>query len=235
METSLTQTQREGSESGSPLTKAYTILPPPLIENRLLGSPLRQRVKRAEDVIMGSLILLIIMIPMLLIAIAVKFSSPGPVLFRQRRRGLGGREIKILKFRTMTCLEDGACVTQAKRDDRRITRLGSFLRRTSLDELPQFIQVITGDMSIVGPRPHAHAHNEFYTQVIPGYDIRHSVRPGITGWAQINGWRGETDTIDKMVNRIEHDLDYLEKWSLWLDLVIIIRTAFGGFMSKNAY
>jgi putative colanic acid biosynthesis UDP-glucose lipid carrier transferase len=210
------------------------MLPPP-IDNRLEASKTRRVIKRAEDVVISCLILLLIAVPLLLIAIAVKLSSPGPVFFRQRRRGLGGSEIRIMKFRSMTCMEDGAVVTQARKGDQRVTKVGAFLRRTSLDELPQFIQVVTGDMSVVGPRPHAMAHNEFYERVIPGYNIRHSVRPGITGWAQVNGWRGETDTIEKMEKRVEHDLQYIQKWSLPLDILIIAKTIFGGFLSKNAY
>lgn len=191
--------------------------------------------KRAEDVVISAIILLLIAIPLLFIALGVKLTSKGPVFFRQRRRGLDGQDIRILKFRSMTCMEDGAVVTQATKCDSRVTPFGSFLRRTSLDELPQFIQVLTGDMSIVGPRPHALAHNEHYAKLIPGYDLRHSVRPGITGWAQVNGWRGETDTLEKMEKRIQHDLQYIERWSIWLDLLIILRTIIGGFLSKNAY
>lgn len=191
-------------------------------------------IKRAQDVILGSLILIVIAIPMAIIAISVKLTSPGPVLFRQRRYGLGGEEILVRKFRTMNVCEDDRKITQAKRNDERITPLGKFLRRTSLDELPQFLNVIEGSMSIVGPRPHAIAHNELFRSRIDGYMLRHLVKPGITGWAQINGWRGETDTDQKMAKRIEADLEYVRNWSLWLDLKIIALTILTGFASKNA-
>ncbi len=191
--------------------------------------------KRAEDIVLGSLIMVFISIPMLLIAIGVKLSSPGPVLFRQRRYGLNGEEIGILKFRTMTVCEDGAVIQQATAGDIRVTRFGATLRRSSLDELPQFLQVIAGTMSIVGPRPHAVAHNEQYRSLIPGYMLRHKVKPGITGWAQVNGWRGETDTLTKMKKRVEHDLEYIRMWGLGLDLRIIARTVRQVLGDRNAY
>ena len=191
--------------------------------------------KRLEDVVLSIGILLGIAIPMLLIAGAVKLTSRGPVLFRQRRYGLDGREITVWKFRTMTVGENGDNVVQARKGDARVTPLGAFLRRTSLDELPQFVNVLLGDMSIVGPRPHAIAHNEAYRALIPGYMLRHKVKPGITGWAQVNGWRGETDTLDKMERRVQSDLWYIRNWSLWLDLRIIARTAFRVFVDENAY
>ncbi|GFM84028.1 undecaprenyl-phosphate glucose phosphotransferase [Pseudomonas cichorii] len=192
-------------------------------------------VKRAEDILLSFLILLLIALPMLLIAIAIKLTSPGPILFRQRRYGLDGRPIMVWKFRSMSVQENGAVVRQATRNDARITPLGAFLRRTSLDELPQFLNVLRGDMSIVGPRPHAVAHNEQYRKQVSGYMLRHKVKPGITGWAQINGWRGETDTLDKMQKRVEFDLEYIEHWSVWLDLKIILLTLFKGFLNKNAF
>ena len=192
-------------------------------------------VKRLEDVVLSILILLAIAIPMVLIASAVKLTSRGSVLFRQRRYGLDGREITVWKFRTMTVGEDGDEVIQARRRDDRVTPLGAFLRRTSLDELPQFINVLLGEMSIVGPRPHAVEHNEAYRRMIPGYMLRHKVKPGITGWAQVNGWRGETDTLDKMEQRVRFDLWYIRNWSLWLDLRIITKTAFQVFVDENAY
>ncbi|WP_185268615.1 undecaprenyl-phosphate glucose phosphotransferase [Halopseudomonas xiamenensis] len=192
-------------------------------------------VKRIEDVLLSLLILCLIAVPMLLIALAVRLSSPGPALFRQKRYGMDGRPIEVWKFRSMTVMENGAAVTQATRHDSRITPLGAFLRRTSLDELPQFINVLRGEMSIVGPRPHAIAHNEEYRKLITGYMLRHKVKPGITGWAQINGWRGETETLDKMEKRIEYDLNYIRRWSLWLDLKIVFLTIFKGFINKNAY
>ncbi len=191
--------------------------------------------KRAEDLVFGLLILMLALFPMLLIAIGVKLTSPGPVLFRQRRYGLNGEVIEVLKFRTMRVCEDGDSIPQATNGDPRITRFGAFLRRRSLDELPQFFNVLQGSMSIVGPRPHAVAHNEQYRQLIHGYMLRHKVKPGITGWAQVNGWRGETDTLDKMRRRIEFDLAYMRNWSLWLDIKIIFLTAFTGFSGKNAY
>jgi putative colanic acid biosynthesis UDP-glucose lipid carrier transferase len=165
----------------------------------------------------------------------VKLGSPGPVFFQQRRYGLGGDEIRVLKFRTMKVCEDGGQVTQATRKDPRVTWVGAFLRRTSLDELPQFFNVLTGSMSIVGPRPHAVAHNEEYRALIPGYMLRHKVKPGITGWAQVNGWRGETENLDKMRARVEHDLDYIRNWRLSLDLQIIARTALMVVRGTNAY
>lgn len=192
-------------------------------------------VKRVEDIVLSSVILSMIALPLLLIAIAIKLTSPGPVLFRQRRYGLDGRPIMVWKFRSMSVQENGDVVTQATRNDARITPLGAFLRRTSLDELPQFFNVLRGDMSIVGPRPHAVAHNEQYRKQVSGYMLRHKVKPGITGWAQINGWRGETDTLDKMQKRVEYDLEYIEHWSLWLDLKIILLTLFKGFLHKNAF
>ncbi len=191
--------------------------------------------KRAEDLILGSLILVVISIPMLLITLVIKATSPGPVLFRQRRYGLNGKEILVLKFRSMTVCEDGDRVQQAQKGDTRVTPFGAFLRRTSLDELPQFLQVITGEMSIVGPRPHAIAHNEEYRRLIEGYMLRHKVKPGITGWAQVNGWRGETDVLEKMQTRVEHDLEYIRNWHLSLDLQIILMTIFGSKARRNAY
>ena len=191
--------------------------------------------KRAQDIVLSSVILLLISLPMTIIALAVKLSSPGPVLFRQKRYGIDGQEILVWKFRSMRVLEDGDSIVQATKDDPRVTHLGTILRRTSLDELPQFINVLKGDMSIVGPRPHAVAHNEVYRSQIKGYMLRHSVKPGITGWAQINGWRGETDTLDKMEKRVEHDLWYIRNWSFWLDLKIVFMTVFKGFVGKFAY
>jgi putative colanic acid biosynthesis UDP-glucose lipid carrier transferase len=162
-------------------------------------------------------------------------SSPGPAIFKQRRNGLDGEEIVVYKFRSMTTQDNGPVVRQATRNDPRITRFGAFLRRTSLDELPQFINVLQGRMSIVGPRPHAVAHNEEYRQLIKAYMVRHKVKPGITGWAQVNGLRGETDTVDKMKARVEYDLEYLRNWSLGLDLQIIVRTVRLMLFDRHAY
>lgn len=191
--------------------------------------------KKMEDLVLGSLILLLILPLMAVIAIAIKLSSPGPVLFKQRRHGLNGEVIKIYKFRTMTSLEDGDVIIQATQQDARITKIGKFLRRHSLDELPQFFNVLEGTMSIVGPRPHALAHNEHYRQLINGYMQRHKVKPGITGWAQAHGLRGETDTIEKMQKRVEYDLYYINHWSIGLDLKIILLTIGNGFKGINAY
>jgi putative colanic acid biosynthesis UDP-glucose lipid carrier transferase len=192
-------------------------------------------IKRLEDIVLSSLILCLIAAPMLVISAAVKLTSPGPVFFRQKRYGIDGRSIEVWKFRSMRVMENGVAVTQATRKDSRITPLGAFLRRTSLDELPQFINVLLGDMSIVGPRPHAIAHNEQYRGQISSYMLRHKVKPGITGWAQVNGWRGETDTLEKMEKRVEFDLAYINNWSLWWDLKIVFLTLFKGFVHKNAY
>jgi putative colanic acid biosynthesis UDP-glucose lipid carrier transferase len=192
-------------------------------------------IKRLEDIVLSSLILLVISIPMLIIAAGVKLSSPGPVLYRQNRYGLRGNKIEVWKFRTMTICESDSEIKQARPSDSRFTSFGAFLRRTSLDELPQFINVLTGSMSIVGPRPHAVIHNEEYRKLISGYMLRHKVKPGITGLAQINGWRGETDTLDKMQMRIEYDLEYIRNWSLLLDVKIILLTIFKGFTGKNVY
>ena len=192
-------------------------------------------VKRASDLVLASLIVLLISPLLIAIAIGVKLSSPGPVIFRQRRNGLDGSEIVVYKFRSMTVQDDGQVVPQARKDDPRITRFGAWLRRASLDELPQFINVLQGRMSIVGPRPHAVAHNEQYRQLIPAYMVRHKVRPGITGWAQVNGHRGETETVEKMKARVEYDLEYLRNWSLGLDLRIIARTIGLVFFDRHAY
>lgn len=181
-------------------------------------------IKRVSDIVLSILILILISPILVAVFIAVKMGSPGPAIFRQRRYGLDGKEIVVYKFRSMTVTEDGSKVTQATKNDSRVTPLGAILRRTSIDELPQFINVLQGRMSIVGPRPHAVSHNEMYRKLIKGYMVRHKVKPGITGWAQVNGCRGETDTLDKMQNRIDYDLDYLRNWSLRLDLYIILRT-----------
>ncbi|MDF1690470.1 MAG: undecaprenyl-phosphate glucose phosphotransferase [Cycloclasticus sp.] len=191
--------------------------------------------KRSQDVVLSLLILMFISPLLVVIAVAVKATSPGPVLFKQRRYGISGEDIYVWKFRSMTCEDDGDLVRQATKNDCRITPLGGFLRRTSLDELPQFFNVLLGDMSVVGPRPHAAAHNELYRSRIRGYMLRHAVKPGITGWAQINGWRGETDTLEKMEKRIECDHWYISNWSILLDIKIIFLTIFKGFVSKNAY
>lgn len=191
--------------------------------------------KRASDIILAMLLILLLAPVLLLVALGVKFTSPGPIIFRQRRYGLDGKEISVYKFRSMTVCEDGGNVQQAQKGDKRVTPLGAFLRKSSLDELPQLFNVLQGRMSIVGPRPHAVAHNEMYRKLIKGYMVRHKVRPGMTGWAQVNGLRGETETLDKMQARIEHDLEYLRNWSLRLDLYIIVKTVFVVLRDQHAY
>jgi putative colanic acid biosysnthesis UDP-glucose lipid carrier transferase len=192
-------------------------------------------VKRLSDIVLASLIVILISPLLLVIAVGIKVTSPGPVIFKQRRNGLDGEEIVVYKFRSMTTVDDGAVVRQATRDDPRITPLGAILRRSSLDELPQFFNVLQGTMSIVGPRPHAVTHNAEYRQIIKAYMVRHKVKPGITGWAQVNGQRGETDTIEKMRTRVEYDLEYLRNWSLGLDLRIIVSTVRLLFFDRHAY
>jgi putative colanic acid biosynthesis UDP-glucose lipid carrier transferase len=192
-------------------------------------------VKRISDIVLSLLILVLISPVLLAVAIGVKLSSPGPIIFKQRRNGLDGEEIIVYKFRSMRVMDNGPVVKQATKDDPRITKFGAFIRRTSLDELPQFINVLQGRMSIVGPRPHAVAHNEEYRQLIKAYMVRHKVKPGITGWAQVNGLRGETDTVDKMKARVEYDLEYLRNWSLGLDLQIIVRTVRLMVFDRHAY
>jgi putative colanic acid biosynthesis UDP-glucose lipid carrier transferase len=192
-------------------------------------------VKRVSDIILSCIILILISPILLGLAIGVKLSSPGPVIFRQRRNGLDGEEIMVYKFRSMRTQDNGTVVKQATKGDSRITPFGAFIRKTSLDELPQFINVLQGRMSIVGPRPHAVAHNEEYRRLIKAYMVRHKVRPGITGWAQVHGLRGETETIEKMQARVEFDLEYLRNWSLALDLQIIIRTIRLMVFDRNAY
>ena len=191
--------------------------------------------KGISDIVLASLILTLISPIMLLVALSVKFTSKGPIIFKQRRYGLNGEEIFVYKFRSMTVCDDGDRVVQATKNDRRVTKVGAFLRKTSLDELPQFINVLQGRMSIVGPRPHAVAHNELYRKLIKGYMLRHKIKPGITGWAQINGFRGETDTLYKMQSRVQYDLDYYNHWSLILDLKIILRTLLVFAHSDNAH
>lgn len=191
--------------------------------------------KRFSDIVFASILILLLWPVMLGIAIGIKMTSPGPILFKQRRYGLYGERIRVFKFRSMTVCEDREQVLQARRNDPRVTKFGAFLRRTSLDELPQLFNVLFGSMSLVGPRPHAVAHNEEYRKLIDGYMLRHKVRPGITGWAQVNGFRGETETLDKMKRRVEYDLHYLRNWSLALDITILLRTARLVVRDGNAY
>jgi len=191
--------------------------------------------KRGMDILLSSLGLMMGWPLMLAIAIGVKLSSPGPVLFKQRRYGLHGEQILVYKFRTMTVCEDGAVVVQAAPQDDRTTAIGRFLRRTSMDELPQLFNVLQGKMSFVGPRPHAVAHNELYRKLISGYMIRHKVRPGMTGWAQVHGLRGETKAVEQMRLRVQYDLDYLRNWSIWLDFKIFFKTVGIVLRGRNAF
>jgi putative colanic acid biosynthesis UDP-glucose lipid carrier transferase len=192
--------------------------------------------KRTTDLVLAGIGLLLVSPVMVVVGIAVKITSRGPMLFRQRRYGLNGEEIIVYKFRSMTAAEDGHQVTQATRFDPRVTPVGRFIRRTSLDELPQLFNVLQGRMSLVGPRPHAVAHNEMYRKLISGYMIRHKVRPGITGLAQVNGLRGETETLDKMSERVRYDLEYLRHWSPWLDVIILFKTVAMAIRgSQNVY
>ncbi len=191
--------------------------------------------KRTLDLVGASVALILLSPLMIAVALAVRLTSKGPAFFRQRRYGLDGREITVYKFRSMTVMEDAENVPQASRNDPRITPLGAFLRRTSIDELPQLINVLQGRMSLVGPRPHAVSHNETYRGMIKGYMIRHKVKPGITGWAQVNGARGETETLDKMEKRIDYDLEYLRNWTLRFDIFILVRTLFVAFRQEEAY
>ena len=194
-------------------------------------------VKNLSDLVIASIILCLISPIMVLLAVGVKLSSAGPVLFKQSRYGLDGQKIVVYKFRSMTVTvaEENDHVVQAKVNDKRVTKFGKFIRKTSLDELPQFMNVLQGRMSIVGPRPHAISHNELYRKVIKGYMVRHKVKPGITGWAQINGYRGETETVESMQKRIDYDIDYLKKWSLGLDIKIILKTILLIFKDAKAY
>jgi len=204
-----------------------------VFEEPLSGS--KELYKRSFDILFSAMILVLISPILLAIAIAIKTTSKGPILFKQNRYGLDGKQIGVHKFRSMMVMENTDKVTQATKNDTRITKVGAFLRKTSLDELPQFYDVLIGKMSVVGPRPHAVAHNEEYRKLVDYYMLRHKVKPGITGWAQINGWRGETDTIEKMEKRIEYDLQYIRNWSLWWDIKIVFMTVFKGFINKNAY
>jgi Undecaprenyl-phosphate glucose phosphotransferase len=191
--------------------------------------------KWLTDKVLGTVLFLAFLPIMVLIALLIKIDDGGSVLFRQQRRGLNNKSFQVLKFRTMREASDSAEVRQATRDDPRVTRLGWWLRRTSFDELPQLVNVLKGDMSLVGPRPHALVHDEYWGEHLETYANRHQVKPGITGWAQINGYRGETGTPEHMRRRVEHDLYYIDNWSIWLDLRIIAATPFYGFAHSNAY
>jgi Undecaprenyl-phosphate glucose phosphotransferase len=200
------------------------VLRPPL-------SQIQRMAKRLFDIVVSSIGLLVLSPLLTLVAIGIKLDSRGPVLFRQTRHGYNNETIRVFKFRSMTKLEDGDSFVQAARNDSRVTRFGAILRRTNIDELPQLINVLRGEMSIVGPRPHATAHNKMFEGKISVFSRRHVVKPGITGWAQVNGYRGVTDTLEKMQQRVECDLYYIDNWSFWLDLRIIVMTLF----SKTAY
>jgi putative colanic acid biosynthesis UDP-glucose lipid carrier transferase len=195
----------------------------------------RGALKRGTDIVFATLLLAVASPVMLLIALAIKLDSPGRVFFKQDRYGLDGERIVVYKFRTMTVCENGARIVQAKRNDARVTRVGRFLRRTSLDELPQLVNVLQGRMSLVGPRPHAVAHNEQYRKLISGYMVRHKVTPGITGLAQVSGCRGETSTLDDMRRRVQYDLEYLRHWCWLLDIKIMLRTFVLLVRDKRAY
>ena len=198
-------------------------------------SPSEQAVKRAIDIVFSSILLIGLSPVLLASAIAIRLDSSGPALFRQTRHGFNGRPFRIYKFRTMTVMENGDVVPQAKKSDKRVTKVGRWLRRYSIDELPQLVNVFIGDMSMVGPRPHASAHDRYFTSTIEKYAFRHHVKSGITGWAQVSGARGETDTLDKMRRRVELDLWYINNWSVWLDFSIMIRTVFVVLLGKDAH
>lgn len=216
--------------------KVITFLGMPAVElNQPVSRDLPGIAKDLFDKVFAAVALVLLAPLLLVIAAAIKLTSPGPVLFSQPRLGLNGKEFRVYKFRSMRVHQENGKVTQATRGDPRITRIGAFIRRTSLDELPQFFNVLMGDMSVVGPRPHALQHNELYKDKLEMYMLRHRVKPGITGWAQINGCRGETDTVDKMARRVEFDLQYIQNWSFWMDLKIIAWTACKGWTGNNAY
>jgi undecaprenyl-phosphate galactose phosphotransferase/putative colanic acid biosynthesis UDP-glucose lipid carrier transferase len=191
--------------------------------------------KRALDVLVAAFTLVALAPLMLLVAVAIRLGSPGPAIFRQRRKGFNGKEFVIYKFRTMTVMDDGETIVQARKADVRVTRLGRLLRQTSIDELPQLYNVLRGDMSLVGPRPHALAHDNEYSQLIANYAFRHHMKPGITGWAQVNGFRGGTPRLEQMAKRIEFDLWYVNNWTLALDLQVLLRTSFELIRGHNAY
>lgn len=198
-------------------------------------APFGEWFKIAFDYAAALFAVIILMPVMLTIAVLIRLDSPGKIIFKQRRYGVDGQEIEVWKFRSMSVTQDGADVPQATANDARVTKIGRVLRKTSLDEIPQFFNVLQGRMSVVGPRPHAVSHNEEYRKKIHGYMMRHKIKPGITGWAQVNGWRGETDTLEKMENRVRYDLEYIKNWSAWLDVKIVLLTVVRGFSNKNVY
>jgi undecaprenyl-phosphate galactose phosphotransferase/putative colanic acid biosynthesis UDP-glucose lipid carrier transferase len=194
-----------------------------------------QAVKRALDLLIGSVALIFFMPIMALTALAIKLDGPGPVFFLQNRKGFNGRHFVMIKFRTMTVQENGSIVTQATRNDPRITKIGRLLRASSIDELPQLINVIRGEMSLVGPRPHALAHDNYFENLLQDYAFRHHVKPGMTGWAQVNGLRGATPSVSQIARRVEMDLWYINNWSLWFDVQILIKTFFEVLRKRNAF
>jgi undecaprenyl-phosphate galactose phosphotransferase/putative colanic acid biosynthesis UDP-glucose lipid carrier transferase len=206
------------------------------VKTNAAGFSQRERsLKRVMDAMIAVAAILILLPLLLFVALLIRLDSRGPILFRQTRVGLNGNKFVILKFRTMNVLEDGADIRQATKNDDRVTRIGRWLRATSIDELPQLFNVLAGDMSMVGPRPHAVAHDVQYRSLIAGYAARHDVKPGITGWAQVCGFRGETPSIELMARRVEHDLWYVEHWSLWLDCKIVLQTAIALMRPQNAH
>jgi undecaprenyl-phosphate galactose phosphotransferase/putative colanic acid biosynthesis UDP-glucose lipid carrier transferase len=225
-------------ENATQLLKARTVNVGTAWTVELQRAPLsntEQNFKRAFDLSLAAVAIVILSPLMLMTALMIKFDSDGPVFFKQRRHGFSGRTFVIYKFRTMRVLEDGNVVRQATRQDPRVTRLGRWLRQTSIDELPQLFNVLSGQMSLVGPRPHAVAHNDEYQKVVANYALRHHMKPGITGWAQVSGHRGETETVDKMERRVEHDLWYINHWSPWLDLRILFKTVLLASRQPTAY
>jgi undecaprenyl-phosphate galactose phosphotransferase/putative colanic acid biosynthesis UDP-glucose lipid carrier transferase len=204
----------------------------------LQSPPIRswqRAVKSTLDFVAASAALVVLAPLMVAVAILIRLDSPGPVFFCQTRVGFNGRRFRIFKFRTMRTLEDGKEIRQVTRGDDRVTRVGRWLRMTSVDELPQLFNVLRGEMSLVGPRPHAEVHDSQFDRAIANYALRHHVRPGITGWAQVCGFRGETPTMDLVLKRVEHDLWYINNWSFWLDTVIVVRTAVALMRPHNAY
>jgi exopolysaccharide biosynthesis polyprenyl glycosylphosphotransferase len=232
------QEQFAEAGSGLPVLPAFGLAPPlqvltPANSNR--ARRLYEIVKRSIDII-GAVAMLVLAAPILLaVTVAIRLDSGGPVVFRQARLGRGGRSFAILKFRTMNVIEDGDAVVQVGRNDSRVTRVGGFLRAASLDELPQLFNVLRGEMSLVGPRPHATTHDSHYAALIGNYELRQNVKPGITGWAQVNGYRGGTPTLELMQRRIDFDLWYVANASLALDLKILLRTPIEVLRPRNAY
>jgi putative colanic acid biosynthesis UDP-glucose lipid carrier transferase len=224
-----------GADNLLVLAEARPVIARPTDAFGLSHNRLQQFLKRGCDLAVALPLFVLLAPLMLAIAILIRLDSAGPALFHQKRLGKDGKPFEIVKFRTMTVLEDGDNVTQVRKGDARVTRLGRWLRRSSLDELPQFFNVIAGDMSLVGPRPHAIAHDRLYATLIKNYQLRQAVKPGITGWAQVNGYRGETPAIEDMAERVTFDIWYARRASIALDLKILLRTPFEVFRQRNAY